>query len=72
MSFKYCATFLVAIGLSACAHSVAVYKKNDDLRHETLAKCAAKGLKAKNDANCKNAAKAQAEVAGDTIKSIFN
>ena len=60
-----------ALWLAGCAHSVATYKKNSELRHSVLKDCVLKGLPAKDDANCINASKAQAEVVGDDIKNIF-
>ena len=62
---------LVAITATGCAYSVGTLKNDDDLRHQVLKDCLALGLKAKDDKNCQNATKAQAEVAGDSIKGMF-
>jgi len=62
---------LLIIFTSGCAHSVAKLKRDDNLRHEVLKDCLAMGINAKDDLNCKNATKAQAEVAGDSIKGMF-
>ncbi len=63
---------VVSVGLMACAPSVKMLKKDDDLRHSTLKDCVAMGMKAKNETRCINATKAQAEVAGDKVKDLFN
>lgn len=62
---------LMAVFTSSCAHSVAKLKRDDDLRHQVLKACVSKGVDAKGDQSCINATKAQAEVAGDSIKEMF-
>jgi len=64
-------TCLLVVFTAGCAHSVAKLKGDDELRHQVLKGCLSKGLKAKDDLSCKNATQAQAEVAGDSIKGMF-
>lgn len=64
-------TIVVIMCASGCAHSVVKLKQNDELRHQVLKECLAMGLKAKDDPNCQNATKAQAEIAGESIKEMF-
>jgi len=62
---------LLVVFTSGCAHSVVKLKANDELRHQVLKDCLSKGVNAKDDLNCKNATQAQAEVAGESIKGMF-
>ena len=62
---------LASLVLSACAYSVETLKKDDKLRKYVLADCVSKGLAAKDSKNCINAAKAQAELSGESILKIL-
>lgn len=59
------------LSLNACAYSVERLVKDDGMRHKLLKDCAAMGLKAKDEVNCRNALEAQTQVAGDKIKSFM-
>jgi len=55
---------------SACTYSVSHLVRDDDLRHKLIVDCVKLGLKAKDEQNCINAAKAQARVTGDTVDKL--
>lgn len=71
MKKKLLSIVTVVLCVSGCAHSVTKLKQNDELRHQVLKECMSMGLKAKDDTNCQNATKAQAEIAGESIKEMF-
>ena len=68
---KILVIYLLVVFAAGCAHSVAKLKGDDELRHQVLKDCLAKGINAKDDLNCKNATQAQTQVAGDSIKGMF-
>lgn len=61
-----------AVLLSACTYSVDTLKKDEDLRRDVLKDCMEMGLDAKDEQNCINAAKAEAEVTGESIRDFFD
>lgn len=66
-------TALLIICLTtSCAYSVTRLAKDDKLRHQIILDCLKIGVKAKDQKNCINAAKAQAQVTGDTVNKLKN
>ncbi|MDH5377481.1 MAG: EexN family lipoprotein [Gammaproteobacteria bacterium] len=57
--------------LSACTYSVERLMRDEPLRSSLIKTCVGKGLKAKDDQNCLNAAEAQAKVTGKAVMDLF-